>query len=177
MTREEAYKEYWSVSQTLLHEKEVLKSLRQRGEREASQVKESTSGTLNEKIAAIRAAWEPFNVAIAQAEANIKASQARADELFAIWNRPEGGRATPRYHYCTLAWYGDTPTSGNIPSWDGELFSEWAARETVKMLEEDRKKHPEKVIQTPFGPCRAVSAYLCGPRVIWQLEEIEDDGP
>lgn len=79
----------------------------------------------------------------------------------------------PQYHYCTLAWYGNTPPSGNIPSWDGELLGEQAARETVEMLEEDREKNPDRVIQTPFAPCRAVRAYLYGQRVIWQLEEID----
>lgn len=80
-----AYHTYRNVDQAVLEGKAMLKVLRQEGERAGERAKYGTVGTLQEKLAAIRAAWAPFLEKIAQVEADIAKNRAIADENFDIW--------------------------------------------------------------------------------------------
>ena len=71
-------------------------------------------------------------------------------------------------HYCTLGYYGQAPV-GVHPAWDGELFTEQAAQETVNMLEQEQKNRPDWQVETPFGLCKPVRAYLQHGRIVWEL--------
>lgn len=75
-------------------------------------------------------------------------------------------------HNCTLGYYGNAPV-GVHPSWDGELFTEQAAQETVNIVEAKRIEEPDRQIETPFGLCTSVRAYLESGRIIWQLAEVQ----
>jgi hypothetical protein len=79
------------------------------------------------------------------------------------------------YHYCTLGFYGKPPI-GNISFYDGEVFTLEAAQETVETIEQHQREHPDWIVDTAFGPCKSVRAYLQGGnvsgRILWQLEPV-----
>lgn len=79
------YQTYREASQAVLDGKEMLKVLRKEGEQAAERAKRETIGTVNEKLAAIRTAWKPFNEQIAQVEAEIARNYEIADYNFDAW--------------------------------------------------------------------------------------------
>jgi hypothetical protein len=90
MNANEHYEAYRKAEQAVIDGKARLKALWKEGERAAECAKYETIGTLDEKLAAIRAAWAPFREKIAQEEAEITKNYAIADEHFDAWR--EGGQ-------------------------------------------------------------------------------------
>lgn len=85
MTEATYYATYKEASQAILEGKALLKTLRKEGEKAAERAKRETNGTIQEKFAAIHAAWKPFQEKIAQVEAEITQSRQIADENFDAW--------------------------------------------------------------------------------------------
>ena len=86
MTSDEMYYQtYREAQQAVFDGKAMLKVLRHEGEQAAERAKRETVGILEEKLAAIRAAWVPFKEQIAQVEAEIEKNYAIADENFDAW--------------------------------------------------------------------------------------------
>ncbi len=75
-------------------------------------------------------------------------------------------------HYCILGYYGDNAPIGIHPAWDGELFTEEAAQGTIRNIEHQQQFDPNWQVETPFGMCRPLRAYLQSGRIIWELEEV-----
>lgn len=85
MSTEEHYNAYHAAANAVVQSKEQLRTLRAQGEQAATLARNSTVGTLQEMLAAIRAAWKPFNERIILVEQSIKDNQAIADREFALW--------------------------------------------------------------------------------------------
>jgi hypothetical protein len=62
---------------------------------------------------------------------------------------------------------------GNVPCFDGEVFTLESAQKTVDMLERERQENPQKEIDTPYGKCRPMRAHLQSGMIVWELAKIE----
>jgi hypothetical protein len=84
-TNTTAHQTYKQAEQAVLEVKAQRQELQKEGERAAERAKRETVGTLKEKLAAIRAAWAPFNEKIAELDAAIEKNYKIADENFDVW--------------------------------------------------------------------------------------------
>jgi hypothetical protein len=85
MTRAEHYNAYYEATQAIIDAREKLKTLRAQGEQAATIARDTTVGTLQEKRAAIRAAWVPFLRCIAEVEQSTLDNRESADRHFDAW--------------------------------------------------------------------------------------------
>jgi hypothetical protein len=84
-TNEAAYVAYRQATQIVLEAKAERKEMLKAGEEAAKFARYHTSGTFQEKRAAIQTAWVPFQEAIARLDKRIKENYAIADENFDRW--------------------------------------------------------------------------------------------
>lgn len=78
----EYYEAYRAAAQAVLDAKEAIKVARKDGEKAAESARRETQGTVQEKLEAIRVAWQPYNERIAALQEEVARQQAIADTNF-----------------------------------------------------------------------------------------------
>jgi len=84
-TNEVAYQTYIEATNAVLAGKELVKVLYQEAQEAGQRARRETTGSFQEKLAAVREAVQPFRDRIAQVEAEIAQNYKVADENFDAW--------------------------------------------------------------------------------------------